>query len=103
MSSNKLTLYFNPVSSPSRSVKIFLDACNIPYEGKSLDFQKAEHKAPEYLAINPRGQLPVSYLFKKTSSFRDEMIVPCGDKDARASVYLLQYPRCRVLSSLYYS
>ncbi|CAL5228235.1 g11330 [Coccomyxa viridis] len=28
------------------------------YQAETLDASKKEHKAPEYLAINPRGQLP---------------------------------------------
>jgi glutathione S-transferase len=30
----------------------------LPYESKLLEFGKAEHKAPEYLKMNPRGRVP---------------------------------------------
>ena len=36
-----------------------LHEMGLSYETKSLDFQKGEHKAPEFLAMNPMGQVPV--------------------------------------------
>src|SRR5207253_3395396 len=29
-----------------------------PYEINLLDFQKAEHKKPDYVALNPMGKIP---------------------------------------------
>jgi glutathione S-transferase len=52
-----MKLYFNP---RSRAViaKWMLDECGAPYELVPIDLQKKEHKAPEFLAINPAGKLP---------------------------------------------
>jgi glutathione S-transferase len=50
-------LYFNP---QSRAViaKWMLDECGATYEIVPIDFNKREHKAPEFLKINPAGKLP---------------------------------------------
>jgi glutathione S-transferase len=50
-------LYFNP---QSRAViaKWMLDECGAKYEIVPIDFNKREHKAPEFLKINPAGKLP---------------------------------------------
>jgi glutathione S-transferase len=50
-------LYFNP---QSRAViaKWMLDECGAKYEIVPIDFTKREHKAPEFLKINPAGKLP---------------------------------------------
>ncbi len=37
---------------------ILLQMCGQPFEVQFLDRSKGEHKAPEYLAINPRGKVP---------------------------------------------
>jgi glutathione S-transferase len=31
----------------------------LPYESKLLEFSKGQHKTPEFLALNPRGKVPV--------------------------------------------
>jgi glutathione S-transferase len=52
-----MKLYFNP---KSRAViaKWMLDECGVDYEIVPIDFEKREHKAPEFLRINPAGKLP---------------------------------------------
>jgi glutathione S-transferase len=35
-----------------------LEEANAPYEIKVVDFEKKEHKSPEFLAINPMGKIP---------------------------------------------
>jgi glutathione S-transferase len=35
-----------------------LDELGVPYETKLLDFDKGDHKKPEYLKINPMGKVP---------------------------------------------
>lgn len=52
-----MKLYFNP---HSRAViaKWMLDECDAKYEIVPIDFNKLEHKAPEFLKINPAGKLP---------------------------------------------
>ncbi|HEV8340997.1 MAG TPA: glutathione S-transferase family protein [Candidatus Binatia bacterium] len=52
-----MKLYYNP---RSRAVlaKWMLDECGAAYEIVPIDFEKREHKAPEFLKINPAGKLP---------------------------------------------
>jgi glutathione S-transferase len=52
-----MKLYYNP---QSRAViaKWMLDECDAQYEIVPIDFAKREHKAPEFLKINPAGKLP---------------------------------------------
>ena len=52
-----MKLYYNP---QSRAViaKWMLDECAAQYEIVPIDFAKREHKAPEFLKINPSGKLP---------------------------------------------
>lgn len=53
-----LTLYMHPISTVSRPVSLFIAEKNLPVEEKGLNLQAGEHKSPEYLAINPNGQVP---------------------------------------------
>jgi glutathione S-transferase len=52
-----MKLYYNP---QSRAViaKWMLDECGAQYKIVAIDFAKREHKAPEFLQINPAGKLP---------------------------------------------
>lgn len=52
-----MKLYYNP---QSRAVvaKWMLDECDAQYEIVPIDLAKREHKAPEFLKINPAGKLP---------------------------------------------
>jgi maleylpyruvate isomerase len=52
----KLYTFFR--SSASYRVRIALNLKNLPYESVPKAFAKAEHRAPEYLALNPQGLLP---------------------------------------------
>ena len=52
-----LTFYTNPMSR-GRMVHWLLEELGVPYDMKVLDFEKREHKAPSYLAINPMGKVP---------------------------------------------
>jgi glutathione S-transferase len=55
--SETITFYHNPMSR-GRIVHWMLDEVGAPYEVKLLDWEKREHKSPEYLAINPMGKIP---------------------------------------------
>ena len=52
-----ITLYTNPMSR-GRIVHWLLEELGVPYETKILDFEKREHKSPEFLKINPMGKVP---------------------------------------------
>jgi glutathione S-transferase len=55
--SDTITFYTNPFSR-GRMVHFMLEEVGAPYEIKIVDFEKREHKSPEYLALNPMGKLP---------------------------------------------
>ncbi len=52
-------LYFISGSPPCWSVMLALEVKGLAYTPKRLDNAKREQKAPEFLALNPRGQVPV--------------------------------------------
>ena len=52
-----MKLYFNP-KSRATIAKWMLDECDAKYETVIIDLEKREHKAPEFLKINPAGKLP---------------------------------------------
>jgi glutathione S-transferase len=53
-----LTLYFAPGSS-SMAVHIALHEIGAPFEGRPLSFKNQDLRAPEFLALNPEGKVPV--------------------------------------------
>jgi glutathione S-transferase len=55
------TLYYSP-STASLVVHWLLIELGVPHTLHKLDFDKREHKAPEYLAINPAGVVPTLVL-----------------------------------------
>jgi glutathione S-transferase len=57
-------------------VMLALEAKGLPYQSRKLERSKGETKSPEFLAINPRGQVPV---------LRD------GDVTVRESIAILAY------------
>src|ERR687894_954665 len=52
-----MQLYYNP-RSRAAIAKWMLDECDADYEIVYIDLEKGEHKAPEFLEINPAGKLP---------------------------------------------
>jgi glutathione S-transferase len=52
-----LTLYFAPGAS-SMAPHIALHEIGAPFEAIRVSFRKRENKSPEFLAINPLGQVP---------------------------------------------
>jgi glutathione S-transferase len=53
-----IELYWGSGSPPAWRVLLTLEAKKIPYVSRLLQFSKEEHKAPEFLALNPRGKVP---------------------------------------------
>ncbi len=52
-----ITLYGGRVGSSFRP-HWMLAELGLAYESKGVDMAKGEHKSPEYLAVNPAGQIP---------------------------------------------
>jgi glutathione S-transferase len=54
-----IKLYGNEISGNSYKVRLMLSLLNLEYEWITVDLMKGEHKSPEYLAMNPFGQVPL--------------------------------------------
>jgi glutathione S-transferase len=54
-----MKLYHHPLSGHSHRVRLFLSLLNVPHELALVDLAKGAHKAPEFLKLNPFGQVPV--------------------------------------------
>lgn len=54
-----IKLYGHELSGNSYKVRLFLELLNLEYEWIKIDLMKGEHKSPEYLALNPFGQVPL--------------------------------------------
>jgi GST-like protein len=53
-----IDLYAAATSNSVRA-RIALEECGIAYQLKRIDLTKGEHKTPQFLAMNPNGQIPV--------------------------------------------
>lgn len=54
-----MKLYHHGLSGHSHRVRLFLSLLGLPHELQEVDFEAGAHKQPEFLAINPFGQVPV--------------------------------------------
>jgi glutathione S-transferase len=54
---SQIIFYHNPMSR-GRIAHWMLEELGQPYTVELLDFEKREHKSPEYLALNPMGKIP---------------------------------------------
>jgi glutathione S-transferase len=90
-----LALYFAPGSS-SMAVHIALHEIGVPFEGRPISFRKREHRAPDYLALNPEGKVPTllidarpltevaAILYYLAKRFPDAALLPKDDPEAEA-------------------
>ena len=54
-----MKFYTAAVSGNAYKVRILLALLNVPHDKVMLDLAKREHKTPEFLRLNPRGEVPV--------------------------------------------
>lgn len=54
-----MKLYYHPLSGHAHRARLFLSLTDTPCQLVLVDLAKSEHKAPEFLALNRFGQLPV--------------------------------------------
>ena len=52
-----LTLYYTP-GTCAQAVRIALEEAGAPHQLVQVDFAAAQQRAPEYLAVNPKGRVP---------------------------------------------
>lgn len=54
-----IRLYRTPKSGHAHRVELFLSLLSLPYELVDVDMRTGQNRTPEYLAMNPFGQVPV--------------------------------------------
>lgn len=54
-----IKLYGHEMSGNSYKARLLLELLNIEYEWIKVDLMQGEHKLPNYLALNPFGQVPL--------------------------------------------
>jgi glutathione S-transferase len=54
-----MKLYYHPLSGHSHRAHLGLSLLGIPHELAQVNLAEAEHKSPEFLKLNPFGQIPV--------------------------------------------
>ncbi|MDP2017017.1 glutathione S-transferase family protein [Hydrogenophaga sp.] len=54
-----LQLYRNAISGHCHRVELFLSLLGLPFESIDIDLALKAHKSPDFLALNPLGQIPV--------------------------------------------
>ena len=91
-----LTLYFSPGAS-SMAVHICLHEVGATFEPRPLSFTRKEHRAPDFLHLNPEGKVPTllidgrpltevaAILFYLARAFpAADLLPPAGDHEAEA-------------------
>ncbi|MGV7030640.1 glutathione S-transferase family protein [Methylobacterium symbioticum] len=54
-----MKLYHHPLSGHAHRAWLFLSLLGVPHEAIEVDLKAGAHKRPEFLALNPFGQVPV--------------------------------------------
>jgi glutathione S-transferase len=54
-----MKLYYHPLSGHAHRARLFLSLVDADFDLIEVDLAKAAHKAPDYLALNRFGQVPV--------------------------------------------
>ncbi|MFH6786338.1 MULTISPECIES: glutathione S-transferase family protein [Methylobacterium] len=54
-----MKLYHHPLSGHAHRARLFLSLLGVPHEAVALDLKAGAHTTPDFLALNPFGQVPV--------------------------------------------
>ncbi len=54
-----MKLYHHPLSGHAHRARLFLSLLGVPHEAIEVDLKAGAQKRPEFLALNPFGQVPV--------------------------------------------
>jgi glutathione S-transferase len=54
-----MKLYHHPLSGHAHRARLFLSLLGVTHEAIEVDLKAGAHKRPEFLALNPFGQIPV--------------------------------------------
>ena len=96
------TLYYSP-GVCSMSVHVTLEELGLDFEAKKVDLSKGEHKEPEYLKINPRGQVGALQTPGGIISENAAMIVYLNDEHEGELIPQAGYARAQALQWLMYA
>lgn len=88
---------FHSPGSCSLGIRILLEMTGVPFETVTVSIAKGAHRAPDYLALNPKGKVPAVMRPDGTlltefpvialwiaRTFPDAGLLPGGDDDYRA-------------------
>jgi glutathione S-transferase len=90
-----LTLYFAPGAS-SMAPHIALHEIGVPFEARPISFRNKDHRAAEFLALNPDGKVPTllvdgrpltevaGILYYLARRYPEAGLLPAGDLEAEA-------------------
>ena len=96
----KLTLYFGP-GACSLVPHITLEEAGAAFEAKPISLRKGHQRTPEYLALNPKGKVPlmlvdgkpltenIAIAYYLAKSFPSAKLLPMGDLNAEAEAMSL--------------
>jgi glutathione S-transferase len=96
----KLTLYFGP-GACSLVPHIALEEAGVPFEPRPMSLRKGQQRTPEYLAMNPKGKVPLLLIDGKpltenvaiawylAKTFPKARLLPQGDAEAEAQAISL--------------
>lgn len=54
-----MKLYHHPISGHAHRARLFLGLLGLEHELVEVDLANGAHKSPEFLKLNPLGQVPV--------------------------------------------
>lgn len=77
-----IDLYAAGTSNGVRA-RIALEECGLPYQLHVIDLAKGENKTPQFLALNPNGQIPVIVDGAITLSQSTAILVYAGEKSGK--------------------
>jgi glutathione S-transferase len=55
----EMKLYHHPLSGHAHRARLFVSLLGLPHELVEVDLKAGEHKTPEFLKLNPFGQVPI--------------------------------------------
>ena len=96
-----LTLYYHPLSQPSRTILAFLHLTDVKHEKKLVDILNNEHKSAEYSRISPLQDLPAVKDGKFTLNESEAIIRYFLNTRMIGDLYYPSYPRDRALVDSY--
>lgn len=87
-----MKLYHHPLSGHSHRARLFVSLLGLPHELVEVDLTSGAHKKPEFLQLNPCGQVPVLDDDGVVVSDSNAILVYLAKKAARAD-WLPEDPR----------